>query len=133
MLIVKNLDESAVLEKLGSLAIACRFKVRPDFHFEAFDGKFSISPEMLTDLEDYYNITPSELFNMILTLEKNGQISNNGELDVHVRHVKTLRSKEYQIWELEIVQGPISLFKTYFSSNPININYFVEDNNQKTH
>lgn len=98
----------------------CRVMVNPNnFTFEAFDGKFRCTPEMLADLEAYYKITPDSLFEMILNLEKTNQFYDEGEIDVHVRQAKTLRPDEHQVWELAIVQGPATLLKTYFATTPI--------------
>lgn len=103
-----------------TLMAACRVKVNPhNFTFEAFDGKFRCSPEMLDDLEAYYRITADSIFEMILVLEKTNQFYDQGEIDLQVRQVKTLRPNDHQIWELAIVQGPATLLKTYFATTPI--------------
>lgn len=100
-----------------TLATACRLKVDPtNFTFRAFDGKFFCTPEMLNDFEDYYKITPNDVFELILDLEKRGLIT--GEVNIFVKSVSAMRPDKETIFQFAITVEGAKVYESYFSAQP---------------
>lgn len=100
-----------------ALATACRLKVDPtNLTFLAFDGKFFCTPEMLSDFENYYKITPDNLFTLILDLENRGFIT--GEVDVFVKSVSAMRPDKETIFQFAITVEGAKVYESYFSAQP---------------
>lgn len=95
-------------------------KVNPaDFTFSFLDGQFRATPELLEDLEAYYDISPDELLSFIRDTVTTAGIKD--EVDLHISKLRAYRPRKESVWEFQVVNSKTKavLARTYFSGLPI--------------
>jgi len=76
--------------KPTDLETQVRERISPEHEcIEIFDGQFKFSPEVMTDLLEYYGMPKKKLYTLLLALKNNGTLpSSDVRLDVCFRDQK---------------------------------------------